>query len=56
MTVYSWFRGRGISEKKRRIVEVFMEMVGKDVDSGVLPAKNMKDAKRYIESMLGIQI
>lgn len=56
MTVYSWFRGRGISEKRRQIVEVFMDMVGKDVENGVLPAKNMKDAKRYIESMLGIQI
>jgi hypothetical protein len=37
-------------------VEVFMDMVNKDVENGVLPAKNMKDAKRYIESMLGIQI
>jgi hypothetical protein len=56
MTVYSWFRGKGVSEKKSKIVEVFMDLVKKDMDEGVLPAKGMKDAKHYIESLLGMQI
>lgn len=56
MTVYSWFRGTGVSESKSKIVEVFIDMVKKDMADGVLPAKNTKDAKRYIESLLGIEI
>jgi len=56
MTIYGWFRGRGISEKKARVVEVFMDLVSKDMAEGVLPAKNIKDGKRYVESLLGITI
>lgn len=56
MTVYSWFRGKGVNEKKGKLIEVFMDMVGKDLADGVLPAKDTKDAKRYIESLIGIQL
>lgn len=56
MTVYSWFRGSGISEKKRKLVEVFMDLVAKDMASGVLPAKGCKDAKNYILSSWGVAV
>lgn len=56
MTIYSWFRGRGVSEKKHKLVEVFMVLVNKDMAEGVLPAKGAKDAKRYIEATLGITV
>lgn len=56
ITLYNWFKGRGIRENKRRVVEVFMELVQKDIDDGVLPAANIFDAKLYIESMIGVKI
>ena len=55
-TVYSWFRGLGVREKKRRIVEAFMKIVQEDMSMGRLPARNMPDAKAYIEEMLGVKI
>jgi len=56
MTVYGWFRGRGVSEKKSRTVEAFIALVEEDTRNGVLPAKNLKDAKSYVEAMIGIPI
>jgi hypothetical protein len=55
-TVYSWFRGQGIREKKRPIVEAFIALLEDDLRNGVLPVKNMPDAKLYIERMLGSKI
>jgi len=55
-TVYSWFRGQGIREKKRKTVEVFIELVEADLKVGRLPARNMPDSKAYIEEMVGIKI
>lgn len=54
MTVYGWFRGRDIRAKKRKVIEVFMDMVRQDLESGVLPAKGPKEAKAYIASMIGV--
>lgn len=56
MTVYSWFRGRGVSESKRALVETFMKLVKDDAKAGILPASNMAEAKTYIQEMLGISI
>jgi hypothetical protein len=55
-TVFSWFRGQGIREKTRRTVEVFIELLDADTKNGRLPARNMADAKAYIEEMIGIEI
>jgi len=43
-------------EKKRKIVEAFMHLVEQDMKDGVLPAKNIKQAKTYIEGMIGRNI
>jgi hypothetical protein len=56
MTVYSWFRGQGVNEGKRAVVEAFMTLVQKDMESGKLPAANLFDSKFYIEEMLGRKI
>lgn len=56
MTVYSWFRGSGVSEKKRKIVEVFIDLVTKDMAAGSLPAKGSKDAKNYMLSSWGVTV
>lgn len=54
--VYRWFRGAGIRKKKVKVIEVFMDLVQKDMEAGVLPAKNSIDARLYIQNLLGITI
>lgn len=56
MSVYSWFRGRGIRESKRKLVEAFISILNKDFEEGVLPVKSVEDARKYIEGMLGVTI
>ena len=56
ITMYHWFRGKGMREEKRKIIEVFMDLVKKDMEEGVLPAINVIAAKTYIESMIGVKI
>lgn len=56
MTVHSWFRGKDIRKAKHKLIEVFMDLVRQDMKQGRLPAKNLLDAKGYIEDMLGIQL
>jgi len=52
-TVYKWFRGQGIRERKRKAVEVFMDLMQEDLEKGVLPVINVDAAAAYMESMLG---
>lgn len=52
MTVYSWFRGRGIREEFHPKVEAFMALVKQDVELGVLPAKTLKGAREYLAGMV----
>lgn len=56
MTVYSWFRGKPIRDKNRKLVEVFTDLVESDTAKGMLPAKNTLEAKAYIEEMIGQKI
>jgi len=56
ISLYNWFKGKGIREDKRKIIEVFMDLVQADMKTGVLPAANMFAAKLYIESMIGVKI
>ena len=52
MALHTWFRGGPIRNKRMEIVNAFISLVNKDLKSGVLPAKNLKEAKAYIEDML----
>ena len=56
MTVYSWFRGKPIRDKNRKLVEVFTDLVESDTAKGMLPARNTLEAKAYIEEMIGHKI
>lgn len=55
-TVYSWFRGQGIREKKHRIVEAFIALLETDLANGVLPVKDTVQAKLYMEALLGVTL
>ena len=55
-TVHLWFRGQTMTEAKRKVVEAFMYLVEQDMKNGVLPARNLKVGKTYIEEMLGRKI
>lgn len=52
MALYTWFRGGPIRHKRMNLVAAFISLVNKDLKAGVLPAKNLKEAKAYIEDML----
>jgi len=52
-TVYSWFRGQGIREHRRKEVEVFIDLLKEDFGNGVLPLLNLDAATDYIGSMIG---
>ena len=52
MALHTWFRGGPIRHKRMALVDAFIGLVNKDLKAGVLPAKNLKEAKEYIEEML----
>lgn len=52
MALHTWFRGGPIRNKRMDIVDAFVSLVNKDLKTGVLPARNLKEAKAYIEDML----
>jgi len=52
-TVYSWFRGQGIREERRIRVETFIDLVEKDMQDRILPAKTIIDAKLYLRELSG---
>ena len=55
-TVHAWFRGQVMHESKRKVVEAFMYLVEQDMKNSGLPATSMKQAKVYVEGMLGRKI
>jgi len=52
MALHTWFRGGPIRTKRMKTVDAFIALVDKDLKAGMLPAKNLKEAKAYIEDML----
>jgi hypothetical protein len=56
LAVHAWFRGGDIRRHNRRIIEILIEHLQQDMDSGVLPAKSRQDAKQYIEGITGMPI
>jgi hypothetical protein len=55
-TVHLWFRGRMIQEHRFKVVSAFMYLVEEDMKNGTLPATTLKQAKNYIEGMIGKQV
>ena len=52
MALHTWFRGGPIRPRRMQLVLAFISLVNKDLKAGVLPAKNLKEARAYIEDML----
>lgn len=52
-TVHNWFRGAVLRGKNEDIALAFIRLLEKDLEAGVLPAKSVKEAKAYIEDMIG---
>ena len=56
-TVHNWFRGtQGVNMDHTKAIEVFIDLVQHDMESGRLPATSLKDAKFYIQDMIGVAI
>jgi hypothetical protein len=53
MTVFSWFRGKPIRHKNLLKVETLTDLIESDTAKGVLPAKNVAAAIKYLEAMVG---
>lgn len=52
-TIHNWFRGAVLRGKNEDIALAFIRLIEKDLEAGTLPAKSVKEAKAYIESMIG---
>jgi hypothetical protein len=55
-TVHNWFRGAVLRGKNEDVALAFIRLIEKDLGAGVLPAKSVKEAKAYIEDMIGRSI
>ena len=53
MTVYCWFRGAVIRGKNEELALAFMSLVREDLANAILPAKSVREARAYIEAMIG---
>jgi len=53
MTVHAWFRGGAIRPSRRGKIETFIRLVEEDTEKGLLPAKNLRDARAYLGDMIG---
>ena len=52
-TIHTWFRGGHIRHKKRAKIETFIQLVEEDMERGLLPCKNLADARAYLKDMIG---
>lgn len=55
-TIHNWFRGSILRGGNENMALAFIRLVKQDTGAGVLPAKTNKDAKAYIEDMIGKEI
>lgn len=55
-TVYSWFRGQGVREHRRKVVETFIDLLKEDYAKGHLPVQDYDAAASYISSMIGKKV
>lgn len=47
-TVYAWFRGQGIRESKRKVVEAFIEVIKDGLKRGVLPMEKAENVADFL--------
>lgn len=52
-TIHMWFRGGAIRKHKHHRIEVFIQLVEEDLEAGILPCRNLRDARAYLRDMGG---
>lgn len=52
-SIHTWFRGGAIRPSRREKIETFIRLVEEDMEKGLLPAKNLRDARAYLGDMIG---
>jgi hypothetical protein len=51
MSIHSWFRGQYVRDKNYQRISKFIEHVNSALETGVLPAPDMKIAKNYLSAI-----
>jgi hypothetical protein len=51
VSLFNWFRGRGMRENMREKVETFLNIVERDLEAGILPVSSHKEAALYIKGV-----
>jgi len=51
ITIHNWFRGAPVRESKKVKISTFIDKLLEDIEKGILPAKNGKSAKSYIDCL-----
>jgi len=51
LTVFNWFRGKAINERRHLAVHSLMASIKWGLSRGELPAKNLAHARQFVESM-----
>ncbi len=51
--VHTWFRGGKTKVNRDERLGVFIEYLEQDIERGLLPVKNMKEARDYTSKFLG---
>jgi hypothetical protein len=53
ITIHNWFRGAILRGKNEELALAMISLLRKDTASGDLPVKSLKEAKAYLENMIG---
>ena len=53
ITIHNWFRGAILRGKNEELALALNSLIRKDTETGDLPVKSLKDAKTYLENMIG---
>jgi DNA-binding transcriptional regulator YiaG len=53
ITIHNWFRGAILRGKNEELALALISLIRKDTETGDLPVKSLKDAKTYLENMIG---
>lgn len=51
LSVFNWFRGKAINEKRHTAIHSLMASIRWGISRGDLPAKNLAHARQFVESM-----
>jgi DNA-binding transcriptional regulator YiaG len=53
ITIHNWFRGAILRGKNEEMALALISLIRQDTEKGELPAKSLKEAKAYLENMIG---